>query len=71
MLSGESAMGQYPEKELAVLSSVSLRIERKWREEKCYANTPFPIQCPLVFQGRYALQLQKWISILLVTPPIF
>ncbi|KAB1218092.1 Pyruvate kinase isozyme A, chloroplastic [Morella rubra] len=34
MLSGESAMGQYPEKALAVLRSVSLRIERWWREEK-------------------------------------
>ncbi|KAF8392303.1 hypothetical protein HHK36_022645 [Tetracentron sinense] len=34
MLSGESAMGQFPEKSLAVLRSVSLRIERWWREEK-------------------------------------
>ncbi|WOL19640.1 pyruvate kinase isozyme A, chloroplastic-like [Canna indica] len=34
MLSGESAMGQYPEKALNVLRSVSLRIERWWREEK-------------------------------------
>ncbi|GAB4851019.1 hypothetical protein Ancab_030315 [Ancistrocladus abbreviatus] len=38
MLSGESAMGQYPEKALAVLRSVSLRIERWWREEKCYES---------------------------------
>ncbi|XP_031269905.1 pyruvate kinase isozyme A, chloroplastic-like, partial [Pistacia vera] len=37
MLSGESAMGQYPEKALAVLRSVSLRIERWWREEKHHA----------------------------------
>lgn len=36
MLSGESAMGQYPEKALAVLRSVSLRIEKWWREEKSY-----------------------------------
>ncbi|KAL6192201.1 hypothetical protein ACLB2K_038587 [Fragaria x ananassa] len=28
-------MGQFPEKSLAVLRSVSLRIERWWREEKC------------------------------------
>ncbi|KAK9288349.1 hypothetical protein L1049_016802 [Liquidambar formosana] len=34
MLSGESAMGQFPDKALAVLRSVSLRIERWWREEK-------------------------------------
>ncbi|CAL5392708.1 unnamed protein product [Camellia sinensis] len=34
MLSGESAMGQFPEKALTVLRSVSLRIERWWREEK-------------------------------------
>uniref|UniRef100_M8BA85 Pyruvate kinase n=1 Tax=Aegilops tauschii TaxID=37682 RepID=M8BA85_AEGTA len=34
MLSGESAMGRYPDKALIVLSSVSLRIERWWREEK-------------------------------------
>ncbi|KAK9137522.1 hypothetical protein Sjap_008116 [Stephania japonica] len=34
MLSGESAMGQYPEKALTVLRSVSLRIEKWWREEK-------------------------------------
>ncbi|KAM5552887.1 pyruvate kinase isozyme A, chloroplastic [Rosa sericea] len=34
MLSGESAMGQFPDKSLAVLRSVSLRIERWWREEK-------------------------------------
>ncbi|TYG98729.1 hypothetical protein ES288_A10G139600v1 [Gossypium darwinii] len=36
MLSGESAMGQYPEKALAVLRSVSVRIEKWWREEKCH-----------------------------------
>jgi pyruvate kinase len=34
MLSGESAMGKYPDKALSVLRSVSLRIERWWREEK-------------------------------------
>ncbi|XP_028778733.1 pyruvate kinase isozyme A, chloroplastic-like [Neltuma alba] len=34
MLSGESAMGQYPDKALTVLRSVSLRIERWWREQK-------------------------------------
>jgi pyruvate kinase len=34
MLSGESAMGRYPEKALNVLNSVSLRIEKWWREEK-------------------------------------
>lgn len=34
MLSGESAMGQYPDKALSVLRSVSLRIERWLREEK-------------------------------------
>ncbi|KAJ1288012.1 hypothetical protein BS78_02G055700 [Paspalum vaginatum] len=34
MLSGESAMGRYPDKALNVLRSVSLRIEKWWREEK-------------------------------------
>lgn len=34
MLSGESAMGQFPDKALTVLRTVSLRIERWWREEK-------------------------------------
>lgn len=34
MLSGESAMGLYPEKALSVLRTVSLRIERWCREEK-------------------------------------
>lgn len=34
MLSGESAMGQFPEKALSVLRSVSLRIEKWWREDK-------------------------------------
>ncbi|XVE81709.1 hypothetical protein DITRI_Ditri15bG0087400 [Diplodiscus trichospermus] len=34
MLSGESAMGQFPEKALAVLRNVSVRIEKWWREEK-------------------------------------
>ncbi|XP_031098915.1 pyruvate kinase isozyme A, chloroplastic-like [Ipomoea triloba] len=34
MLSGESAMGQYPDKALAVVRTVSLRIERQWREKK-------------------------------------
>lgn len=36
MLSGESAMGQFPEKALAVLRSVSVRIEKWWRDEKSY-----------------------------------
>ncbi|KAF8080712.1 hypothetical protein N665_0926s0012 [Sinapis alba] len=40
MLSGESAMGQFPDKALTVLRSVSLRIERWWREEKRYEGTP-------------------------------
>ncbi|CAN6462990.1 unnamed protein product [Victoria cruziana] len=39
MLSGESAMGQYPEKALAVLRSVSLRMERWWREDKRHEVT--------------------------------
>ncbi|KAI3986765.1 hypothetical protein MKX01_002258 [Papaver californicum] len=34
MLSGESAMGQFPDKALTVLRSVSLRIEKWWREKK-------------------------------------
>lgn len=42
MLSGESAMGQYPEKALAVLRSVSLRIERWWREEKHHEAMELP-----------------------------
>ncbi|CAJ1976409.1 unnamed protein product [Sphenostylis stenocarpa] len=42
MLSGESAMGQYPEKALTVLRNVSLRIERWWREEKRYEAMLLP-----------------------------
>ncbi|WOK97111.1 pyruvate kinase isozyme A, chloroplastic-like [Canna indica] len=42
MLSGESAMGQYPDKALAVLRSVSLRIERWWREEKRHEEMELP-----------------------------
>ncbi|KAM1439259.1 hypothetical protein ACFX13_012839 [Malus domestica] len=42
MLSGESAMGQFPEKSLAVLRSVSLRIERWWREEKRHEAMELP-----------------------------
>ena len=34
MLSGESAMGRYPEKALSVLRSVSLRIEKWWQEKR-------------------------------------
>lgn len=42
MLSGESAMGQFPEKALGVLRSVSLRIEHCCREEKQYEPMPLP-----------------------------
>ncbi|XP_022138517.1 pyruvate kinase isozyme A, chloroplastic [Momordica charantia] len=42
MLSGESAMGQFPDKALAVLRSVSLRIERWWREEKHHEPMELP-----------------------------
>nr|DAD36634.1 TPA_asm: hypothetical protein HUJ06_007275 [Nelumbo nucifera] len=41
MLSGESTMGQYLEKALTVLRSVSLRIER-WGEEKHHEGMEFP-----------------------------
>ncbi|KAJ9536893.1 hypothetical protein OSB04_029626 [Centaurea solstitialis] len=42
MLSGESAMGQFPDKALTVLRSVSLRIERWWREEKRHEAMDLP-----------------------------
>ncbi|XP_075476602.1 pyruvate kinase isozyme A, chloroplastic-like [Primulina tabacum] len=42
MLSGESAMGLYPEKALAVLRSVSVRIEKWWREQKCHEAMELP-----------------------------
>lgn len=42
MLSGESAMGQFPEKALAVLRSVSVRIEKWWREEKRHEAMELP-----------------------------
>ncbi|KAL1806480.1 hypothetical protein ACET3Z_029548 [Daucus carota] len=42
MLSGESAMGQFPDKALTVLRSVSLRIERWWREEKRHEAMELP-----------------------------
>lgn len=43
MLSGESAMGKYPDKALAVLRSVSLRIGRRWREEKHHDTIELPV----------------------------
>ncbi|KAH7573867.1 hypothetical protein JRO89_XS03G0217300 [Xanthoceras sorbifolium] len=42
MLSGESAMGQFPEKALAVVRSVSVRIEKWWREEKRHEAMELP-----------------------------
>lgn len=42
MLSGESAMGLFPEKALSVLRSVSLRIERDCREEKRHQSMWLP-----------------------------
>ena len=42
MLSGESAMGQFPEKALTVLRTVSLRIEKWWRDEKRYEAVELP-----------------------------
>ncbi|KAK4357098.1 hypothetical protein RND71_022708 [Anisodus tanguticus] len=42
MLSGESAMGQFPEKALTVLRNVSLRIERRWREQKRHEIIELP-----------------------------
>ncbi|XP_021291317.1 pyruvate kinase isozyme A, chloroplastic [Herrania umbratica] len=42
MLSGESAMGQFPDKALAVLRSVSVRIEKWWREEKRHEAMELP-----------------------------
>ncbi|XP_071724567.1 pyruvate kinase isozyme A, chloroplastic-like [Rutidosis leptorrhynchoides] len=46
MLSGESAMGQYPEKALTVLRSVSLRIEKWWREEKSHETAHHNFSSP-------------------------
>ncbi|KAL1535772.1 pyruvate kinase [Salvia divinorum] len=42
MLSGESAMGQFPDKALTVLRSVSLRIEKWWRDEKRHEAMELP-----------------------------
>ncbi|XP_047327766.1 pyruvate kinase isozyme A, chloroplastic-like [Impatiens glandulifera] len=42
MLSGESAMGQYPQKALSVLRSVSLRMEKWFREEKPLKDPKLP-----------------------------
>lgn len=42
MLSGESAMGQFPDKALTVLRTVSLRIERWSREEKHHEAMELP-----------------------------
>ncbi|XP_030472954.1 pyruvate kinase isozyme A, chloroplastic [Syzygium oleosum] len=42
MLSGESAMGQYPEKALTVLRTVSVRIEKWWRDEKRHEAMELP-----------------------------
>lgn len=38
MLSGESAMGTYPEKALSVLRTVSVRIEKWWRQTKRFQD---------------------------------
>ncbi|KAK3036885.1 hypothetical protein RJ639_031503 [Escallonia herrerae] len=42
MLSGESAMGQYPHKALSVLTSISLRMEQWWREGTHHQCMKFP-----------------------------
>ncbi|KAL6532375.1 hypothetical protein OROGR_014345 [Orobanche gracilis] len=42
MLSGESAMGQFPDKALSVLRSVSLRIEKWCREHKRHEAVELP-----------------------------
>ncbi|CAH9104973.1 unnamed protein product [Cuscuta europaea] len=42
MLSGESAMGLFPDKALTVLRTVSLRIERQWREQKQHEVMELP-----------------------------
>lgn len=42
MLSGESAMGLFPEKALGVLRTVSLRIERWSREKKNHQSMRLP-----------------------------
>jgi pyruvate kinase len=42
MLSGESAVGRYPEKALGVLRVVSQRIERWCREEKHHESMRLP-----------------------------
>ncbi|KAL7105357.1 hypothetical protein ACP275_07G039000 [Erythranthe tilingii] len=42
MLSGESAMGQFPDKALTVLRTVSLRIEKWWRDEKRHEAMELP-----------------------------
>lgn len=43
MLSGESAMGNYPDKALAVLRNVSLRIERHLKEGKHHDTMKLPV----------------------------
>ncbi|KAL5561811.1 hypothetical protein UlMin_031558 [Ulmus minor] len=43
MLSSESAMGNYPEKALAVLTTVSSRIERHLREKKHHDTVKLPV----------------------------
>ncbi|KAE8686162.1 Pyruvate kinase isozyme A [Hibiscus syriacus] len=56
MLSSESAMGQFPEKALAVLRCVGLRIE-KWRREEKHLDAQIPQLCHfpphLAFLRRY------------------
>ncbi|KAK9201586.1 hypothetical protein WN944_016792 [Citrus x changshan-huyou] len=51
MLSGESAMGQFPDKALAVLRSVSLRIEKWCREGKQHTTFEPPPISPSVSAG--------------------
>ncbi|KAL3700893.1 hypothetical protein R1sor_018915 [Riccia sorocarpa] len=45
MLSGESAMGLFPDKCVEVLRSVSLRIEHTCREDKLKSSEPLPELC--------------------------
>lgn len=56
MLSGESAMGQFPDKALGVLRSVSLRIERRAREVRHADNVKLPTIAS-TFSGRIPEEL--------------
>ncbi|KAK8541515.1 hypothetical protein V6N12_014148 [Hibiscus sabdariffa] len=65
MLSSESAMGQFPDKALTVLTSVSLRLRTDSKRKNTGMQLTFPLfhlPRPLGSPRRYVIQLREWVS---------